>query len=105
VTTIFYLLRKARGASFARSAVRDLMTVFRAAPVTERVLRRALELPSRDFEDAVCAAAGESARCEVVVTRDPKGFRGCGLLVLDPSTALAALAAAPRRRRRRQSVR
>jgi hypothetical protein len=42
-----------------------------------------------DFEDSVTAAAAELAGCDLIVTRDPKGFRG------SPVRALAPEAAAP----------
>jgi hypothetical protein len=46
-----------------------------------------------DFEDAVCVAAAEAADCELVVTRDPQGFAGSPVRVVDPTTALALLSA------------
>jgi len=91
LTTIFYLAAKARGADFARAAVTDLLAVFHVADVTADVVRRALALGWRDFEDAVCAAAAEAARCDAIVTRDPSGFAHCPLEVLDPPTALGWL--------------
>ncbi len=74
VTTIFYLLEKARGASFARQGVERLIHVFGVAPVNDAVVRRALALAWRDFEDAVCAAAAEASACDALVTRDPEGY-------------------------------
>ena len=62
ITTIFYLIEKARGAAFARRGVERLVSVFGVAPVNEGVVRRALALAWRDFEDAVCAAAAQSVR-------------------------------------------
>jgi hypothetical protein len=42
VTTIFYLLEKARGARFAREGIERLITVFGVAAVNDAVVRRAL---------------------------------------------------------------
>lgn len=42
VTTIFYLLEKARGAAFARDGVERLISVFGVAPVNDTVVRRGL---------------------------------------------------------------
>ena len=56
VTTIFYLLEKARGAAVAREGVERLIRVFGVAPVNEDVVSRALGFAWSDFEDAVCAA-------------------------------------------------
>ena len=44
VTTIFYLLEKARGAAFARDGVERLIRVFGVAPVNDDVVRRALAI-------------------------------------------------------------
>jgi predicted nucleic acid-binding protein len=74
VTTIYYLAARQRDATFARRVVADLLTVFGVAPVDGKVLHRALTLASRDFEDAVCAAAAEASKCDTIVTRDPGGF-------------------------------
>lgn len=42
ITTIFYLLEKARGAAFARDGVERLLGVFGVAAVDAAVVRRAL---------------------------------------------------------------
>ena len=91
LTTIFYLLEKARDAAFARSGVERLVTVFGVAAVDDSVIRRALVLGWPDFEDAVCAAAAEASACEAIVTRDPDGYPNCPLPVMDPAAALAWL--------------
>lgn len=93
VTTIFYLLEKARGAAFARDGVEQLIGIFGVAPVNETVLRRALVFGWPDFEDAVCAAAAEASGCEAIVTRDPDGYPDPPLPVIDPAAALSALLA------------
>ena len=91
VTTIFYLVSRAKGAAFARRATDGILRVFTVAPVDEKVLRRALSFGWSDFEDAVCASAGESCGCDAIVTRDPKGFKDAPLRVIDSQTALAWL--------------
>lgn len=89
LTTIFYLLERARGGSFARHGLEQLVGVFGVAPVDEAVVRRALGLGWPDFEDAVCAAAAEAADCEAIVTRDPNGFPDSPVPVVDPAAALS----------------
>jgi len=91
VTTVFYVASRERDSSFARRVVSDLLIVPKVAPVDLGVLRRALAFAWPDFEDAVCAAAAETARCDVLVTRDPKGFPDSPVLVMDPPTALSLL--------------
>lgn len=91
VTTIFYLLEKARGAAFARDGVERLIGVFGVAPVNDVVVRRALVFGWPDFEDAVCAAAAETSGCDAIVTRDPDGYPNSPLPVIDPAAALSWL--------------
>jgi predicted nucleic acid-binding protein len=88
VTTIFYLLEKARDATFARDGVERLIGVFGVASVDDEVIRRALALGWADFEDAVCAASAEACGCDALVTRDPDGYPDPPLPVIDPAAAL-----------------
>lgn len=91
VTTIFYILEKARGAEFARQGVTRLVGVFDVAPVNHEVITQALTLGWPDFEDAVCAAAAQASNCDALVTRDPDGYRDPPLPVVDPAAALSWL--------------
>jgi predicted nucleic acid-binding protein len=91
ITTIFYLIEKARGGAFARKGVERLISVFGVAPVNEAVVRRALAFAWPDFEDAVCAAAAEASGCDAIVTRDPTGFPDVPIPVVDPIAALSWL--------------
>ncbi|MBI5510533.1 MAG: PIN domain-containing protein [Deltaproteobacteria bacterium] len=92
LTTVFYVVARARGRAFARLAVDGLMRAFAVAPVNEDVLRHALLLDWPDFEDAVCAAAAAACGCDGIVTRDPCGYRESPVEVIDPATARAWLA-------------
>jgi predicted nucleic acid-binding protein len=89
VTTIFYLLAKARGNGFARDGVQRLIEVFEVAPVDAAIVQRALVFAWPDFEDAVCAAAAEGSHCDAFVTRDPAGYPDASIPVLDPLAALS----------------
>jgi len=95
VTTLFYLLGRAKGAAAARTTLASLMTIFGVAAVDEPVIRRAVALDGRDFEDAVCAAAAERSGCDGIVTHDPSGFRGCSLPILSAETAVALVDGTP----------
>ena len=95
VTTVFYLAARQRDSAFARRVVSDLLAVPDVAAVDGAVLRRALALAWRDFEDAVCAAAAEGAGCDTLVTRDPKGYRGSSVVIMDLPTAVSLLRRAP----------
>jgi len=91
LTTIHSLIQRDRGAKIARDAIADLVTVYRVAAVDEAVVRRAISMDIRDFEDAITASAAESAGCEVIVTRDPRGFARSPIPFLTPEGLVAAL--------------
>ncbi len=91
VTTIHYLNEKVAGAAMARGTTEALLSVFGVAPVDERVLTEAAGMRWPDFEDAVTAAAAHRARCQALVTRNPKDFRGSPVRVLTPAEAAAWL--------------
>lgn len=89
VTTVFYVIARARSASHARKVINDLVIVPSIAPVDGLALRRALDLGWPDFEDALCAAAAEAASCDLLVTRDAVGFKDSPVVAVDPVTALS----------------
>jgi predicted nucleic acid-binding protein len=74
VTTIHYLNARAVGARLARETTDALLSVFDVAPV-----------------DAVTAAAARRARCDVIVTRNPRDFKASPVRVLTPAEAAAWL--------------
>lgn len=74
VTTLYYLLRRQVGAARAKTLTVGLLTKIRVAPLTDEAVRRALALPFRDLEDAVCHAAAEEVGATFIVTRNVDDF-------------------------------
>jgi len=112
--TFYYVARKDAGQSRALQLVANLARVFRVAAIDDGVIARSLTLGLADYEDAVTAAAAQAAHCELIVTRDPRGFAAAPVKAVSPELALASFAsevhepiepydAAPVRRRRRRS--
>ena len=91
ITTIHYLVQKELGPRKAKQLIVLVLRVFRVAAVDGAVIEQALQLPIADFEDAVTAAAALVSECELVVTRDAKGFRGSPVRALAPEGALPIL--------------
>ena len=94
VTTLHYLLSKSLGPTKARQALETLLSLCDVAPVDESVIRGALSLRFRDFEDAVLHESGRRAGARGVVTRDRDGFRKSQLPVYTPEELIATLRAA-----------
>ncbi len=92
ITTIHYLIQKQKGALKSKQVLSLMLRVFRVAAIDASAIERALRLPLPDFEDAVTAAAAEISGCDLIVTRDPKGFRGSPVRTLGPEAALPLLA-------------
>jgi len=91
VTTLHYLAARSGGREFGDRCVADVLSVFSVAPIDASVLAKALDLGWDDFEDAVCAAAASSAGCDMIATRDPRGFRRSACPALAPNEALVAI--------------
>ena len=92
VTTIHYLIRKEQGVANARRTLGGILRVFGVAAVDATAIQDALRLPGPDFEDSVTAAAAKLAGCDLIVTRDPHGFRGSPVRALTPAAAAPILA-------------
>ena len=91
VTTLHFLNAREVGAKKAKDTTEALLSVFEVAPVDEAVLRAALALDWRDFEDAVTASAARRAKCQAIVTRNAREFKAPWIRVLTPSEAAAWL--------------
>lgn len=88
VTTLHYIVGRYQGNTKANEVVDWLLTHFgiAAAGRAEMVRARALGWP--DFEDAVVAAAAESAGCQIIVTRNVGDFGGSPVPTLTPDEYL-----------------
>jgi predicted nucleic acid-binding protein len=91
ITTIHYLISRQLNQRDARQTLATLLKLFAIAPIDGNVLQQALRSSGADFEDSVTAAAAQASGCHLIVTRDPKGFRGAALPALTPAQALALL--------------
>jgi predicted nucleic acid-binding protein len=91
LTTVYYLIQKAKGSDEARKAIAEILDVFGIASIDLHVVQNALQLNSPDFEDAVTACAAAEAGCDAIVTRDPRGFRTSPVRAITPQAAVAAL--------------
>jgi predicted nucleic acid-binding protein len=93
VTTIHYLVRREQSVVKVKETLKALLRVFRVAAVDAGVIEDSLDLPCPDFEDAVTSCAAERAGCDLIITRDRKGFKGGRIRALTPEAALDIFAA------------
>ena len=90
LTTLFYVLDRHADRATAEKDVDWLLRSFALAPADRSVFLRARALPLPDFEDAVVAAAAETARCDVVLTRNLPDFAGSPVPAVAPEELLAS---------------
>ena len=76
ITTIHYLVAKAKGRPQAANVVADLLSLVRVAPLEDSDFQRALTFNLPDFEDAVQVAAAVKVEADFLVTRNARDFRG-----------------------------
>jgi predicted nucleic acid-binding protein len=91
VTTLFYLIAKDRSPEQARVAITSLLQFLKIAPVDQSTIEQALNLPYRDFEDAVQMIAALQIRAGYLLTRNVRDYQPAPLAVIQPSALLAVL--------------
>jgi predicted nucleic acid-binding protein len=95
LTTLFYLVSRQLSTARARTILTDLLQVVRVAGVGQATIERSLQLPYRDFEDAVQMAAAMGAGAQFVVTRNIKDFKAGPLPTIQPVELVALLKSPP----------
>jgi len=90
--TVFYLARKEVGRKRALRMVSDLMDAFEVSPVSREVLRSALQLETKDFEDAVQIASALADGLDYIVTRDVEDYKNSPVKAVTPAEFLEQLA-------------
>jgi len=91
VTTIHYLATRVVGATAARTAVDDMLSILQVAAVNQPVIEAALESPLSAFEDAVLLEAARACGAHAIVTRNVRDFVAGNLPVYEPAELLAIL--------------
>ena len=91
VTTLFYLIAKDRSSDQARVTLTSLLQFLKVATVDQSTIEQALNLPYRDFEDAVQMMAALQIRADYLLSRNVKDYQPAPLEVIQPVELLAIL--------------
>jgi hypothetical protein len=91
VTTLFYLITKDKSPEQARVTLTSLMQFFKIAPVDQNTIEQALNLPYRDFEDAVQMMAALQIHADYLLTRNIRDYQPAPMEVVQPVELLAIL--------------
>lgn len=89
LTTLFYLIKKYRSSTESRQILSNLLQHFHIAPTDENVIKGALELDYKDFEDAVQMMCALQCKADYLITRNIKDFKPMLLPVLQPAEFLS----------------
>ena len=73
-STLFYLIAKEKSPEQARVAVTSLVQFLKVSPVDQGIIEQALNLPYRDFEDAVQMSSGLYIQADYLLTRNVKDY-------------------------------
>jgi len=91
LTTIHYVVSRARDRQSAAEAVTDLLRFLDVVPIEKVDFSQALVLPIDDFEDAVQAAAALKIGVDYLVTRNERGFGGLAIPSVNAGEILSLL--------------
>ena len=84
ITDIFYIAKKRLGKTAARQAIRQLLTVFSPATVTDKNIYQALNLEWNDFEDSVQFIVGKYLPVDFIITRNIQDFASASINAITP---------------------
>jgi predicted nucleic acid-binding protein len=90
-TTLFYLYKKSQSSDLAKVRITELMQFLSVAALGPAVVEQALNLPYKDFEDAVQMMAAVRSGAEYLVTRNMQDFKAGPLPAIQPVELLAIL--------------
>lgn len=91
VTTLFYLISKDKSQEQARVTLTSILQFLKIAPVDQKTIEQALNLPFKDFEDAVQVIAALGVHAHYLVTRNVRDYQPAPLEVVRPVDLLAIL--------------
>jgi predicted nucleic acid-binding protein len=91
LTTLFYLIQKGKSSAEARGTITNLLQFIKIAPVNQSTIEQALNLDTRDFEDAVQMISAVQCKADYLVTRNVKDYQPALLPVMQPVDFLATL--------------
>ena len=91
LTTIHYIVERAKNRTAAVTAVGDLLLLVDVVPLDAADFQRALALGLRDYEDAVQVAACLRIGADFLVTRNPRDFKGAPVATRSAGEVLALL--------------
>ena len=88
IATLAYLIERQQSDISCRDFIRGILTWADVAQTGSTDALAALDLPMRDFEDALQVAAAMACGAQCIVTRNERDFRGSPVPALSPDAFL-----------------
>lgn len=83
--TIAYIIGKAMSQDDVYNCLEKLMSLCKISVVDVNVIKDAIKVRRKDFEDSVQYYSGKSANVDCIITRDKTGFTDLPIKVLTPT--------------------
>lgn len=88
IANFFYLLKPSRGSAASKKFILELLQFVEVAETSTQNARYAANLPMRDFEDALQAAAALACGAAAIATRNIRDYAGSPVRAVTPSMLL-----------------
>jgi predicted nucleic acid-binding protein len=85
---IYYFARKHKNGEWARQILRSLFQTVQVTVLDKTTLENALDLPLKDYEDAVQVSQALIIDLDAIVTRDTQDFKDAPIQVYNPRAFL-----------------
>lgn len=80
ITDIYFLLHKQlHDKEAAYNALGNIFSIVDIIPTTAKQVKMAYSQKAKDFEDCLLAICAKSAKCDAIITRNPKDFKDVGV--------------------------
>lgn len=90
ITTLAYFLMKNHNDSHkVKFVLNEILDMFKIIPITETILRKALNSNINDFEDAVIEISSQKNEIDFIVTRNLNDFKQSSVKSVSPTEFLA----------------
>jgi predicted nucleic acid-binding protein len=89
--TVNYFLAKSEGISNAKEKLRKFKILCEIASLNESIVEKALHSDFEDFEDALQYFCALDAKCDIIITRNPKDFKHSLLPILSAEEYLKSV--------------
>jgi predicted nucleic acid-binding protein len=89
--TVNYFLSKFENSNVAREKLRKFKLVSEVCKIDESIVEKSLNSNFSDFEDALHYFNAIEAKCEVIITRNPKDFKNATLPIMSPKEFISSL--------------